>query len=136
MTNNVKFEIVNQEFHIGIGKEDWQEIVINNELHLHITKSNEGYIVDYYAYTQGEERDDLITSTTIWEDDLTKYITVYTEGNDCTEDEYYLIGTKLYYDNELLSDNIESDKDIIRNIITSKDNIIRIELDDNEIYSK
>ena len=54
-------EIGDEEIHLRMGKDDWQEIVINTDLQIHInTNGGEGYNVDLYAYnedTPDEERD-------------------------------------------------------------------------------
>ena len=53
--------VPDEEIHITMGKDDWQELVINNDLQIHInTNGGEGYNVDLYAYnenTPDEERD-------------------------------------------------------------------------------
>ena len=55
-------EVLDEEIHVNMGRNgDWQEIVINNELQLHVaTSSGEGYSVDLYIYREGvadEDRD-------------------------------------------------------------------------------
>ena len=53
-------EIGDEEVHVKMGKDDWQEIIVNNDLQVHIHTSDEGYTVDLYAYnedTPDEERD-------------------------------------------------------------------------------
>lgn len=48
-------EVLDEEIHVSMGRNgDWQEIVINNELQLHVaTSSGEGYSVDLYVYKEG-----------------------------------------------------------------------------------
>lgn len=41
---------------INLGERDWQEVVINNSLQLHITSNMDGICIDYYRYR--EEFDD------------------------------------------------------------------------------
>lgn len=55
MSDNIE---INIDEHIGInmGEQDWQEIVINEKLQLHITTSQDGICIDYYKYR--EEFDD------------------------------------------------------------------------------
>lgn len=62
-------EIEDEEIHVKMGKDDWQEIIINEDLHIHVnTNGGEGYNVDLYAYHTeelGEDHDygeDFITS--------------------------------------------------------------------------
>lgn len=55
-------EVFDEEIHVSMGRNgDWQEIVINNELQLHVaTSSGDGYSVDLYIYREGvadENRD-------------------------------------------------------------------------------
>lgn len=54
-------EIGDEEIHLRMGNDDWQEIIINKDLQIHInTNGGEGYNVDLYAYnedTPDEERD-------------------------------------------------------------------------------
>lgn len=53
-------EIGDEEIHVKMSKEDWQEVIINKDLQVHIHTSDEGYTVDLYAYnedTPDEERD-------------------------------------------------------------------------------
>ena len=54
-------EIGDEEIHVTMGNDDWQEIIINKDLQVHIsTNGGEGYNVDLYAYnedTPDEERD-------------------------------------------------------------------------------
>ena len=53
-------EVLDEEIHVSMGRNgDWQEIVINNELQLHVTTSSgEGYSVDLYVYKEGVADDD------------------------------------------------------------------------------
>lgn len=39
-----------EELHIEMGKEDWQEIVVNNKLHIHLKTNYRGYSIDLYKY--------------------------------------------------------------------------------------
>ena len=53
-------EIGDEEIHVKMGIDDWQEVIINKDLQVHIHTSDEGYTVDLYAYnedTPDEERD-------------------------------------------------------------------------------
>lgn len=49
------------EIHITLGRDDWQEIIVNKDLQIHInTNGGEGYNIDLYAWnedTPDEERD-------------------------------------------------------------------------------
>lgn len=52
--------------------EDWQEIVINEQLQLHITTHNDGICIDYYRYRaeDTDELDDFLGSRYFLYDDL------------------------------------------------------------------
>ena len=53
-------EIGDEEIHVKMSKDDWQEVIVNKDLQVHIHTSDEGYTVDLYAYnedTPDEERD-------------------------------------------------------------------------------
>lgn len=62
------------EIKITMGKEDWQEVVINKQLQLHITTNVDGICIDYYKYRTPDEvfdnyDDDYIgTRYFLWED--------------------------------------------------------------------
>ena len=47
-----------EELHIEIGKEDWQEIVINNKLHIHLKTSYRGYSIDLYKYNMTNPKEE------------------------------------------------------------------------------
>lgn len=133
------------EIHVELGREDWTEIVINKELHLHISSSADGaYIIDKYIYSTMEEpsEDDLIGSDVIdIENDLTKYITVKTQTTDGTDEDYedtdswYVVGSKLYHDGELMSEELTELDDIVSAILDREhDYVTSIEFEDEEIY--
>lgn len=62
-------QVQEDEHHFRIGRrDDWLEIVINNELQLHVsTNGGEGYDIDLYAYNADISDDDRV-----WEEE---YIT-------------------------------------------------------------
>ena len=53
-------QVQDDEHHVQIGRQDdWLEIIINNELQLHIsTNGGEGYNIDLYAYNADIPDDD------------------------------------------------------------------------------
>ena len=53
-------QVQEEEHHVQVGKnDDWIDIVINNELQLHInTNGGEGYNIDLYAYNDDVSDDD------------------------------------------------------------------------------
>lgn len=60
---------------INLGERDWQEVVINKQLQLHITTNFDGICVDYYKYRNPNEDaddfdDDFIGSRYFLWDDL------------------------------------------------------------------
>ena len=60
---------------INIGEQDWQEVVINEQLQLHITTNIDGICIDYYKYRNPNEEtddfdDDFIGSRYFLWDDL------------------------------------------------------------------
>ena len=115
MTNKfIKLE--NDTIHVQMGTDDWQEIVINNEIHLHVRTDNSGaYSVDVYKYSQLEEplEDDLIHSFWANRDDLITEITVIGTNNEEFHD-YYLLGNKLYCENEIIEEEIKDTDTIVR----------------------
>ena len=63
----------NSDLFIKMGVEDFQEIILNNELHIHITTSNDmDYAVDIYKYNPDKDpdEDDLIHSAWFTQDDI------------------------------------------------------------------
>ena len=149
-TENLNFE-VNQdrgELHTTLGVEDWQEIVINKELHLHITSSADGvYIIDVYNYSTLEEpsEDDLVTSVCIdTTNDLTRYIEVTVRDLDGSDnereidDKYTMVGSKLLIDDEVVEEDVTDIQDVIDRILTEEEGmqtlVTSITLDDEEIY--
>lgn len=53
-------EIGDEEIHVKMGIDDWQEVIVNKDLQIHIKTNNEGYSVDLYAWnenTPDDERD-------------------------------------------------------------------------------
>jgi hypothetical protein len=145
--NQTTFEIETEkdELHMKLGKEDWAEIVINKELHLHLVRSTDGYVVDIYRYNPegiGGYDDDLIDSKCVFDDDLTKFVeveTVSTDGTDeVSETSYRLLGGKLYYedDTEPVCDNIDIEEDVTNFILNYEhDHVKSISIDDEEIYT-
>ena len=47
-----------EELHIEIGKEDWQAIVINNKLHIHLKTNYRGYSIDLYKYNMTNPKEE------------------------------------------------------------------------------
>ena len=47
-----------EELHIEMGKEDWQEIVVNNKLHIHLKTNYRGYSIDLYKYNMTNLKED------------------------------------------------------------------------------
>lgn len=70
----------NEEVRIDLDKLqecDFCDVIINNELQLHIVRSDIGYIIDCYKHMEQDDMDDdhdfdgdYITSCTVWDDDL------------------------------------------------------------------
>lgn len=129
------------DLHITMGKDDWQEIVINNELHLHIRTDNSGaYSIDTYKYSELEEpsENDLINSFWVDRDDLITEITVTGINNEPFY-EYYLLGNKLYADEEVIGENIKDTDTIVRLIKRTSPKVInssvhKIELEGETIF--
>lgn len=135
-------EVKNDEVHLTVkGEENWQEIVINNELHLHLVKSKDGYTVDVYNYSKLEEpfEEDFITSTFVNWDDLTRYIDVNLVSTDGSDEEftseYMLVGDKLFMGDEKLLEDITETDDIVQKILdTEHEHVTSIELNGEVIY--
>ena len=53
-------EVGDVEIHVEMGADDWQEIIVNKDLQIHIATKDEGYSIDLYAWnedTPDDERD-------------------------------------------------------------------------------
>ena len=149
-TGNLNFEVDNDrcELHTTLGIEDWQEIVINKELHLHITSSADGgYVIDVYNYSTLDEpsEDDLVTSICVDSYvDLTRVIEVTVrdlDGSDMErelDDMYTMRGNKLLKDDEVIEEDITDIQDVIDTILMEEEGmqtlVTSITLDDEEIY--
>lgn len=92
----VSKDVADEEIHVTMGEDDWQEIIINKELHLHITCSEGNYNFDYYRWFEGMDMDedhdfdsDYIKSTSInGMDDLATTYTVEVQALDGTDAEW------------------------------------------------
>ena len=68
----------NDEIKIKMGEDDWFDVIINNELLVHIKRNDVGYSVDLYKNSTEEEMSeddydfdgDFISGCTAWDDDL------------------------------------------------------------------
>lgn len=138
----INYNSQTSELEVQIANEDWQDIVINKELVLHVSKSADGgYIVDLYRNSKLSEEymyeEDFITSVTLWYDDLRRDITVELElENDstvCSED-FYLIGSKLFWREEQIGEDFDEDQ-IAQAILDRVSNRVNyIEIDGEKIY--
>ena len=134
-------EVKDGEIHAIVGEDSWQEVIVNNELHLHIRTDNSGaYSVDVYKYSELEEpsEDDLIHSFWVNRDDLITEITVIGTNNEKFY-EYYLLGNKLYAEDEVIGENIKNTETIIRLIKKTSPTVLNsvvktIELNGEVIY--
>ena len=137
----INYNSQTSELEVQIANEDWQDIVINKELVLHVSKSAGGYIVDLYRNSKLSEEymyeEDFITSVTLYNDDLRRDITVELELEDdstvCSED-FYLIGSKLFWREEQIGEDFDEDQ-IAQAILDRVSNRVNyIEIDGEKIY--
>lgn len=62
---------MNDEINITMGEEDWQEIIVDKKLHIHISKTHTGIAIDLYRYNpDNPTEDDLLGSLWYTPDDL------------------------------------------------------------------
>ena len=138
----IKYNSQTSELEVQIANEDYQDIVINKELVLHVSKSADGgYIVDLYRNSKLSEEymyeEDFITSVVAYYDDLRRDITVDSNTKDeetsCNED-FYLLGSKLFCDEEQIGEDFDEDQ-IAQAILDRVSNRINfIEIDGEKIY--
>lgn len=138
----INYNSQTSELEVQIANEDWQDIVINKELVLHVSKSADGgYIVDLYRNSKLSEEymyeEDFITSVALYNDDLRRDITVNieleNESTVCSED-FYLIGSKLFWREEQIGEDFDEDQ-IAQAILDRVSNRVNyIEIDGEKIY--
>ena len=138
----INYNSQTSELEVQIADENWQDIVINKELVLHVSKSADGgYIVDLYRNSKLSEEymyeEDFITSVALYNDDLRRDITVELELEDdstvCSED-FYLIGSKLFWREEQIGEDFDEDQ-IAQAILDRVPNRVNfIEIDGEKIY--
>lgn len=130
----VEFSLVN---------EDWQDIVVNKELVIHVSKSaDDGYIVDLYRHNNLSEEymfdEDYITTMYANHDDLRRDVTVFTQSSEgilSDDSTYYLFGSKLMKDGEVLCEDA-TETDITDEIQADLgEALVRIEIEGEEIFS-
>ena len=138
----INYNSQTSELEVQIADESWQDIVINKELVLHVSKSADGgYIVDLYRNSKLSEEymyeEDFITSVALYNDDLRRDITVELELEDdstvCSED-FYLIGSKLFWKEEQIGEDFD-EAQITQAILDRVPNRVNfIEIDGEKIY--
>ena len=138
----INYNSQTSELEVQIADENWQDIVINKELVLHVSKSADGgYIVDLYRNSKLSEEymyeEDFITSVALYNDDLRRDITVELELEDdstvCSED-FYLIGSKLFWKEEQIGEDFD-EAQITQAILDRVPNRVNyIEIDGEKIY--
>ena len=142
MTDFIEFDKETNELNIKVPVEDCQDLVVNKELVLHISKSADGgYIVDLYRHSNWNEEymfdDDFLTTMCVYEDELMREVTYRMQtdvDNAPIFDDFYMIGSKLYRDEELIGENMSED-DIVKAIKDRvSDRVLSIEIEGEEIY--
>ena len=137
----IKYDGAKDELHLMIPCENFQDIVLNKELVLHISKSADGgYIVDLYRHSNWNEEymfdDDFLKTMYVTEDDLRRDITykVQVGENEELRNDFHLLGSKLYQDEKQIEENVDEDC-IIQTILDKvPDRVTSIEIEGEEIY--
>ena len=140
-TDFMKYDSTTDQLHLLIADENCQDIVLNKELVLHISKSADGgYIVDLYRHSNWNEEymfdDDFLKTMYVTEDDLRRDITykVQVGENEELRNDFHLLGSKLYWDEKLIGENMSED-DIVKAIKDRvSDRVLSIEIEGEEIY--
>lgn len=129
------------ELEIQIKGENWQDIVINKELVLHVYHSaDEGYVVDVYRNSklldEHSYSDDLITTMYAEYQDLHRQIIVNMEVEDSEveSEDFYLVGSKLFWKEDKLGEDLDEEQ-IVQVILDRVSNkVLSILIDDETIY--
>ena len=129
------------ELEIKIGKESWQDIVINKELVLHVYRSaDEGYVVDVYRNSKLSDEhsyeEDHITTMYAEYQDLHRQIIVNMEVEDSEveSEDFYLVGSKLLWSGEQIGEDLDEEQ-ITQAILDRVSNkVLYIEIDGEKIY--
>ena len=138
----INYNSQTSELEVQMADESWQDIVINKELVLHVSKSTDGgYIVDLYRNSKLSEEymyeEDFITSVTVWYDDLRRDITVKMQTDDDNAvdyDDFYLFGSKLFWREEQIGEDFD-EAQITQAILDRVPNkVLYIEIDGEKIY--
>ena len=140
--DSINYNSQTSELEVQIADENWQDIVINKELVLHVSKSaDNGYIVDLYRNSKLSEEymyeEDFITSATLWYDDLRRDIIVKMQTDDDNAvcyDDFYLVGSKLFWREEQIGEDFDEDQIAQAILNRVPDRVLYIEIDGEKIY--
>ena len=141
-TDFMKYDSTTDQLHLLIADENCQDIVLNRELVLHVSKSADGgYIVDLYRHSNWNEDymfdDDFLKTMYVTEDDLRRDITYemqVDEDSTGTFHDFHLVGSKLYEDEELIEEDVD-EEGITKAILNrASDRVLSIEVEGEEIY--
>ena len=138
----INYNSQTSELEVQIADESWQDIAINKELVLHVSKSADGgYIVDLYSNSKLSEEymyeEDFITSVALYYDDLRRDITVKMQTDDDNAvdyDDFYLFGSKLFWREEQIGEDFDEDKIAQAILDRVPDRVLYIEIDGEKIY--
>lgn len=130
-----------EQLNTNIGAEDFQEIIINKEVHIHVRYSADGgYTFDFYKESALNEplEDDFLTSVAFTRDDLLTLVYAAPKGAKETSTDYYLLGSKLMKCGTTGEDELmvtDADEHSIINEIEKEEGaeITALELESNEI---
>ena len=133
----------NGEVEFQLQTEDFQDVIVNKELVVHIIKSaDDGYVVDLYRHNNLSEEymfdEDYITTMYVNHDDIRRDVTVFTKSSEgilSDDSTYYLFGSKLMKDGEVLYEDA-TETDITDQIQADLgETLVRIEIEGIEIFS-
>ena len=137
----IKHNTETDELEIQIGKESWQDVVINKELVLHVSYSaDEGYVVDVYRNSKLSDEhsysDDLITTMYAEYEDLHRQITVNIEVEDSEieSEDFYLVGSKLLWNEEQIGEDLDEEQIVQAILDRVSDKVLSISIDDETVY--
>lgn len=143
-TEFMKYDSTTDQLHLQIASESVQDVVLNKELILHVSKSEDGgYIIDLYNYSNWNNDymfdEDYFKTIYVTRDDLYRSITYrmqVDEDNIPTFDDYHLIGSKLYHNEELVGEDVDEDY-IIKTILDNAvERVYSIEIEGGTIYNR
>lgn len=147
-------ELSIENLQLRMKEDDCFDVIVNNELEVHIRRNDVGYSVDLYRHATQEEMEDddydfdsdFISACTALDDDIhgdDTPITVYLALNDGTDrtvedNSWFIRNENLYHNNELvIKDVLDDNSEIITAIVENymSERVTSIDVDCEEIYN-